>query len=111
MSESLDELDRLCAKYFFPERMVMGDPYIIANQGSHFEHLADWQPTRNISQAWEVLEKFNHPAQGVRVSKKPGDIDYSAEIRNCSEDEIYGAHANTAPLAIVRACLKAKGLL
>jgi hypothetical protein len=65
-----------------------------------------WQPTRNISQAFEVLEKFKHFRINSTVS---GPIE--AVIFDEDWKLIQNSCASTAPLAIVKACLKAKGLM
>lgn len=75
----------------------------------------EWQPTRNIAQAWELLEKiFNIQMKGHAGPTK------LHSLRNWPlgrweiifySDFGYGdvIAANTAPEAVTRACLKAIG--
>ncbi len=79
-----------------------------------------WQPTRNIAQAWELLEKFPH-FDIEKETQKDGVVYYAASVSypcRCNELHHDGhyvdldmqeAEAPTAAEAIVRACLKAKG--
>jgi hypothetical protein len=68
---------------------------------SGFDH---WQPTRNIAQAWEMLDKFPE----FRIDQEEGPKYLNVIIWD--KGEMYYGTADTAPLAIVRACLKAKGV-
>lgn len=62
-----------------------------------------YQPTRHINQAWQALEKVNLPFEilGAVFSKK--HIYCKIFVRDIK----YEAVANTAPLAICEAILKA----
>jgi hypothetical protein len=117
MSEELDKLDRLCAEGIMGWQLIQGC-YLF--EGQAFEDaenghpiaadVKSWQPTRNIAQAWEVLERFTE--YSVCVLK--GDSYWRCQIileEPGNIKEFHQEEANTAPLAIVRACLKAKGLL
>ena len=101
----LDKIDRLAAE------KVMGWVYSNGHAGDEsMECWPYWQPTRNIAQAWECLEKF--------VPKH----DFSVEFQsNYGVDDATGwsvaidgvstvQFAETAPLAIVLACLRAKNI-
>jgi hypothetical protein len=58
-----------------------------------------WQPTRRIEQAWECLEKFGSQT-----------VDRNGDEWSCWMPGIERQCAPTAPEAIVRACLRAKGV-
>ncbi len=107
MTQTLDELDALCA-----ERIMNALEKDRGKDGIWLEmpHPIDnilvksWQPTRNIAQAFEVLGKFEF----YSVGKPPG-------LRG---DKLFvaiimGAHAyeETLSLAIVKAALAAMGAL
>lgn len=111
---TLDELDRLCALKVMGWREYPGiptkweQPHNPLN-GSYRQMDKDlWQPTRNISQAFELIEH-----------SKMWDISFKLE--RCFDDENYyncsllpmvdaNVNAETASLAITKACLKAVGV-
>jgi hypothetical protein len=122
MSEELDKLDRLCAEGIMGWQLVQGC-YLF--EGQAFEDAENghpiatdekaWGPTRDIAQAWEVLEKFKEfePEINYYTTFNPNwccslyGTDFDDEH---TTDGCY-ANADTAPLAIVKACLKARGLM
>lgn len=78
-----------------------------------YEH--EWSPTKNIAQAWQLLEKLD---RRYFVRKNIGYFYNGTIYKNLYNvgiaresnrgDEITGEE--TAPLAITKACLKAKGV-
>jgi hypothetical protein len=71
----------------------------------HIISVSGWHPTREIWQAWELLEKFDR-----------FEVDKSSHVKGQYVVYVYnsdrtgaGANAVTAPLAITKACLKAVG--
>jgi hypothetical protein len=92
------------------EFAAVGKKYV---QMSHHDKVP-WMPTRNIAQAWELLEKF--PAFQLfrrypEVKSRHECVLYTAEDPNTAQKEsLHICEADTAPLAIVKACLKAKGI-
>lgn len=113
----LDQLDRRAAvevmgwviskgKYYKPDNIDDID-YCEGhvdrpNYNSGFDH---WQPTRNITQAWELLEKFDKKYRDVVWDN--GRSKWACFISN-PDNQLHEAQAETAPLAITLACLKAK---
>jgi len=90
----LDALDRRVAE------KVMGYP---ANYGGPLNCL-NYQPTRDIAQAWQCLEKFQYQALGHHDKDQVWTVwMYHGELR-------VEAQAETASLAICMAALKAKGV-
>lgn len=113
MSKELDRLDRLAAE------KVMGwlwVPDAINYQGgawrtTNWHYRESWQPTRRIEQAWECLEKLGSKwwkVEYVDISDSPTP-NYSCLILINPYLNII-EFADTAAEAIVRACLKAKGI-
>lgn len=113
MSRTLDELDRLAAEkimgWTYTETFNLAGvevgPGIIEKNNPAY----CWQPTRNIAQAWELLEKF--PAMQFFM-RNPGVSPRFECIlyRHPEENSVFINEAETASLAIVKACLKAKGI-
>lgn len=104
---TIDELDKLAAEKIFGW-VYFDIPRTRAYWSDGENHIiddVDWNPTENIAQAWECLEKF----ETWRIYNDA--VDDKIEVHVLSERDIrYGAFAVTAPLAIVKACLKAKGI-
>ena len=96
---TLDELDRLAAEK------------VMDNYGLLLRSDKIWQPTRNIAQAWECLEsciqsELGKPNVWLRES---GTWTCRFMAWNTLQD-LAEADGQSAPEAIVRACLKAKGV-
>lgn len=114
---TLDELDRLAAEKVMGMQELSAKDFIpVPNDGKlYFTKLhapeccpEPWQPTRNIAQAWECLEKFDKIGHSISMCNlRKGD--WNCEIID-RDDGCFSSKAETAPLAIVRACLKAKGV-
>jgi hypothetical protein len=109
---SNDELDKLAATEvmgFVWSKIRIGDTdteihgYCLPGEERKKLHHR-WQPTRNIAQAWEMLDKFPE----FRIDQEEGPKYLNVIIWD--KGEMYYGTADTAPLAIVRACLKAKGV-
>jgi len=103
MSNELDRFDRLAAE------KIMGWNY----EGLSPRAKGDWKPTRNISQAFECLDKLNPYA--FNLQRADGEyfvslvIEFGEKFLFVPEMGVLGAYY-TAPETIVRACLKAKGI-
>ena len=97
--QDLDELDRLAAEKVMGWKEVQpglwdcGQPVL--------EELDEWQPTRNISHAWQLIEKLSPRLYTIAKSDSGYDI-------YLNEEEIYIQDCETISLTIVKACLKAK---
>lgn len=113
---TLDELDRLaaekvmiwsCGPYYGDELPITG---WFSPQGQMMSHYYAWQPTRNIAQAWECSEKIEHDRLiFIRPPAKAGTwkVKFAFGPYGARYLEAEGAFATEA---IVRACLKAKGV-
>lgn len=104
MTYDLDRLDRLCAT----EIMGWTDDQPIF--GVDF-----YSPTRNIAQAWELLGKINKNFAVTRFYEKNNlsdlNIVYGAKVFLEFGHDVEYSKAETAELAIVLACLQAKGIV
>lgn len=106
---TLDELDRLAAEKIMGWIMDLGSAYAKDSDGNPAQEMHEiWQPTRNIAQAWECLEKLKR--LGPAVSYSCDTSDWECQFRY-SDLEINDWESRSAPEAIVRACLKAKGVI
>ncbi len=88
------ELDRIVAE------RVMG-----LTDASDDDYRA-WQPSTNIAHAWEVVERLR--PTGARLILTDYGPDWDAVFRR-SDDTYECAQADTAPLAICLAALRAVG--
>ena len=112
--KSLDELDRLCAEkvmgWFYVGILIVNSRKSYQTSDGSVIDFSDWQPTRNIAQAWECLEKIS---AGYVIRKGP--LLYRCLLAKADSYEgeedlgTYEGKADFAPLAIVLACLKAVG--
>lgn len=103
---TLDEMDRLCAEKIMGWDSVRTEIGIFLSAGG-----IRWKPTRNIAQAWEVLEKVDltfNISKDKDHSKAPWIVWFDEFVDKFGINR--DATADTAPLAIVKACLKAKGV-
>lgn len=117
MTDDLDRLDRLAATE------IMGWSNIndlwMQNVNNKWEPMyqghSGWQPTRNIAQAWELLEKINKNFAVTRFYEKNNlsdlNIVYGAKVFLEFGHDVEYSKAETAELAIVLACLQAKGIV
>lgn len=109
----LDALDRLCATRIMGWELEAtpypNDHRNFWNKGSGVLDTPEgcWQPTRNIAQAWECLEKSGYP---YVIDSYPAKPDLAPRCILLLIDRDVEARAETAPLAIVMAVLKAKGI-
>lgn len=115
---TLDELDRLCAQKVMGWKLGNHPGY--PNSEILWFHSAecpvidepDFRPTRNIAQAWECLEKF--PAYVVATYYKHTKneivkVHAAKAFKTLGVDTDF-IEAETAPLAITKACLSACGV-
>lgn len=91
---TLDELDRMAAEKVMGGQLLCSSP--------------EWQPTRNIAQAWECLDKFKWAEPEINWSDEQHC--WGCTFRKGPRDG-YMECTNTAAEAIVLACLKAHGEL
>lgn len=107
---TLDELDRLAAEKVMGWTFVRMHAQIDCwDDGTPNKIPRDcWQPTRNIAQAWECLEK--HGTTAV-INFIPGHGASCVVFSKLNENiEPISLQATTAPEAITRACLAARGV-
>lgn len=111
---ALARLDALCATEIMGFDYSSDDEHHGIWSGSDNCYLepGDWQPTRNIAQAWEVLEKFDADVNIIKrkdsVGKQAGFGSWTCQIK--LGVGWYHGLGHTAPEAIVCACLMAKGV-
>lgn len=108
--KSLDELDRLAADKVMGWHQAMfsfssHDPFPVWHDESNkFVSKPEyWQPTRNIAQAYELLEKFE------KFTVMKFELPHIGKYRAQVNDDLLTS-GETAAEAIVKACLKAKGI-
>jgi hypothetical protein len=109
--KSLEELDRLAATEILGARKISeSNPMLYIQSGTPdtLSPLVNWQPTRNISQAWGLLEKFERYT--VMTWNHTPKKDYVARVGIKGVTVPAESFAETAELAIVLACLKAKNI-
>lgn len=117
--KTLDELDRLAAEKVMGFRLVddwawEGEKYLeyqvpgSAERTAYEETAPIWQPTRNIAQAWECLEKFDN--WQVERSPAPMEDPYGCTILTKENDVLTFERGATAAEAITLAALAAKGV-
>lgn len=72
----------------------------------------DWNPCENIADAWLLVEKMVNKKLSISVRSDKG-ISFCSVHKEISEDKwmqsLASVSADTAPLAITKACLKAVG--
>ncbi len=108
-----EEMDRLCAEKvmgwtYNPKLLYHGEKIgYDAGYDEPFLPTYSYTPTRNIAQAWELLEKMEGHVWDVW--RLGGNMSFACRITKWDSMEVL-SHENgeTAPLAIVRAVLKAK---
>lgn len=106
---TLDDLDRLAAEKIM--EWHIDDDGFMCDRNLQWYDKDGWQPTRNISQAWECLDSLG--LVHIRLVRDGTEGVWRVGLAGIGEeDQIYRAciEAQAAPEAIVRACLKAKGV-
>ncbi len=99
----LDRLDKLAG-----EKIMDWPDSCRAADGSYPDgNGQQWQPSRNIAQAWECLEKFQKFGPSIRFSCDTYSWDCWFPYSDFPRPKDESA---TAPLAIVKAALAAKGV-
>ena len=74
-------------------------------------NLEKWQPTRNIAQAWECLEELIQAEIYPDINYNPaGWWHVKLDLVDPFAPSVAIQNSDTAPEAIVRACLKVKGI-
>lgn len=111
----LDELDRLAAeKVMGWDRLPFGEWCPGNPKGRHVWPVnpMEWQPTRDIAQAWLLQEKIVSELKGasfevaLMMSGK-----WTCAFWQLGLDKLVAiSNADTAPEAIVKAALRAKGI-
>lgn len=110
-----DELDRLAAE------KVMGWTYVKGEDGSEtfgteYGPIGTdcWQPTRLIENAWQLLDMmqkdFYSSCQDILMTSGEYRWCWRLQRRGIAHPSYFDTSAPTASEAIVRACLKAKGI-
>lgn len=113
------ELDELIAtkvmgwrkEIVYPPTELMPPYYIWVNPMDSDNCLPKFNPSTNIADAWEVVEKMLEQGYDMRL-----DYLYAHETYICLFDKAIpyysegGEYANTAPLAICLAALKTVGV-
>lgn len=112
-NEQLDRLDRLCAEKIMGWTTVRGDydHGYWRDEAGYFDKIARnrYQPTRNIAQAWELHQKVMRKTRDCEIlifNRQPDTY----ECRIKYSDQTFSSTEKTMQLAIVLACLKAKGV-
>ncbi|MED5050605.1 hypothetical protein P9850_01810 [Anoxybacillus rupiensis] len=116
---NLREIDRLVAEKVMGWEPVYDDGDLVSfvtEFGTLFfsdDDECEWSPTIDIADAWKVVEKLRESKKFTLhdvLDKNDNKVYYAQfhwiEMRYV---EYVGAHANTAPLAICLAALKAVG--
>lgn len=106
-NSELDALDKQAAEKIMGYKLV-GNLYHIDGKVMFARKLQTsvWRPTRNISQAWELLEKAAKHFAVIVWETDP--VLYRCAIGTPREHRInIDSTAETAPLAITLACLEA----
>lgn len=96
----MDELDKLAAE------KVMGRMPHDCNVYRDKNGFIYWQPTRDIAQAWELLEKLNHAYQIYHYNDGVTEV----MIYDPDQGPIGGKSKKVVAEAITKACLKAVGV-
>ncbi len=112
---TLDELDRLAAEKVMGW-IPYGKLYFYVGVGLDSKKIDqrqdEWQPTRNIAQAWQLLEKIQAMNILPGISTLPSRNIWAVYLsENGRPANFVSAEATTAPEAITRACLKASGVI
>lgn len=118
--KELDELDRQTAEKIMgwqlgsrqlPQSTVFGNAWLTPFPGSEdFYFIKDWKPTRNIAQAFEVLEKEAQKHHSFLIQISSGKWRVCMKKFGSRPGDFIELQADSAPLAITRACLAAAGV-
>ena len=105
-----DEKNRLAAE------KVMGwkwcdDCELFVSDSAPFLEIESWNPCTSIADAWRLVEKMVRDEFCVLVTLLYHDGKLHADCSVNRDDSFNEAQADTAPLAITMACLKAVGVL
>ncbi len=107
--KTLDELDQLAAEHVMEWEVILE---LMPEEQTHyffngFEYKTqDWQPTRNIAQAWELIAKL--ATEEWKSTIYAGHQKQSCVIFKYSES--FHEYGETIEESIVRACLLSKGI-
>lgn len=105
---TLDELDKLAAEVImhYPKMHHVYTYYDMTTGITEY-----WQPTRNIAQAFECLEKLNPKYFDISKTEYAGSPLYVVSVAG-TDIGSYDTKATDkdAALCIVKACLRAKGV-
>jgi alkyl hydroperoxide reductase subunit AhpC len=100
------ELDALIAERVMGWKVVYSDEPVVVS--ASFPYPFPFNPSTDISDAWQVVEKLQSLGMTVHIiASKDGW--YSVDVW-VDGTLLYTSDAETAPLAIVKASLKAKGV-
>lgn len=108
----LDRLDRLCAEKIMGWAIHLdeyGNKSYYADGKLHWVCIEDYQPTRDIIWAWELLEKLD--LRSIRITRTATwNVSLLEQFDEDGNDAFrtFRSRANSGSLAIVKACLRAK---
>lgn len=101
----MNELDILVAKEIMGWDIQFLFKWQPWNDGSTGGFAAEWSPSTDIAQAWRVLEQFRfRDGMGVILIEDTWICEIFMGVK------MHRVEANTAPMAICLAALKAKGI-
>lgn len=117
---NLDDLDKICAEKILGWSLITPNdsrlPLYYKDFDGEWPQVGQYQPTRNIAQAWDLAEKFDffnlwYDKTNTLLHEAFGGKWECTVVphRDLNDKRMY-EYADTAPLAIVRACLRAKGI-
>lgn len=123
--DAIDEEIKIKIMGWIPEPAVSGSleipgvkNYYEYKDGKNYEHRNGmryevndqarlFSPTTYIDDAWKVIEKINKRGYDVHVHAWDGNRGYTVMIESSNHSPQYSGRAESAPLAICRAALKA----
>lgn len=107
-----EELDRLAAEKIMEiEGKYRGDgDWVTYDEKTNYTTVTRYQPTRNIAQAFELLEKLDKNFAVTKLGEPQGEKKYNAKVFVRTEKAVNYSNSDSAPLAIVLACLRSLGL-
>lgn len=115
MTHTLDELDRMAAEKVMGWKAGQLNTWL-SEDGYLTRYANEWQPTGNIAQAWEVMEKATDHFSIITWSQFPesfhnydnGKYEVRIRMKEWPRD-VVSIFDNSVPLAITKACLRAAG--
>lgn len=103
-NEELDKLDRIAAEKLGVENIYLSEGEVLR----HGKRGPIWQPTRNIAHAWLCLEKMISENWNSTTYDSPGPN--KGCVLHLGPNMFRSLNQETVTIAIVLACLRAKGI-